>query len=82
MSPENAAVLIVIVCEVLQTLLIAAGIVQIARINSELGHLTHRQTFLETVVGSQDGSRGPAQGFGPGGVPGGRVLGPHTRPVG
>lgn len=82
MTPENAAVVIVIVCEVLQTLLIAAGIVQIARINAELGHLTHRQTFLEGIVRGPDAQRGPPHGGSGEGVLGGRMLGPHTRPVG
>ena len=58
MNNDNLVVWIVIACEILQTLLIMIGIVQITKTANDVGHLTQRQTFLENVVGDPNGFRG------------------------
>jgi hypothetical protein len=46
----NALPLMVVALLTAQTLMMAFGLAQIARISGELGHLSQRQTFLESLV--------------------------------
>lgn len=46
----NALPLLVVGLLTAQTLIMAFGLAQLTRISGEVGHLTQRQTFLESLV--------------------------------